>query len=60
MRVFSEMLKLVRVIVGARCTLSPADIDQVIDLRAKSFTLLKARAGFTKFEIVKDKRGFKG
>ncbi len=57
---FGESLTLVSVIAGARCTLSLADIDEAIDLQPKGVTVIKARAGFTKFEIVKDKRGFKG
>jgi|ERR1700730_6173930 hypothetical protein len=54
---FSDSLKLVEVIAGARC---PATRSQIIEAVTplSGITLIKARAGFQRFEIVKDQRGF--
>ena len=55
---FGEELRLVNVIAGTRCLLSQSEIIQALGALAPDVKLIKARAGFTKFEIVKDKRGF--
>jgi hypothetical protein len=55
---FDEMLRLVKVFAGARCSLSESTIAEAMGPLAKDTALLKARAGFGKFEIVKDERGF--
>jgi hypothetical protein len=54
---FGETLKLVEVIVGARCDLT----EQMISEALRPFCnvpIIKARAGFSRFEIVEDRRGF--
>jgi hypothetical protein len=54
---FGESLKLVEVIVGARCKLTRNEIlDALRPL--ENIRLIKARPGFQRFEIVKDQRGF--
>ena len=53
---FGEILRLVKVFAGARCSLSESKIVEALGPLAKETTLLKARAGFGKFEIVKDER----
>ncbi len=55
---FGEQLRLVKVIAGARCVVSGREIKSALGSLADSVKLVKARAGFTKFEIVKDERGF--
>jgi hypothetical protein len=55
---FGEELGLVKVIAGARCSLSEGEIVGALGSLAKDVALVKARAGFKAFEIVKDKRGF--
>lgn len=55
---FDQTLRPVTVIVGARCKLSKKDITKVLGPLAKQVKVIKARAGFTKFEIVQDKGGF--
>lgn len=55
---FGEMLKLVKVIAGARCSLSEGEIMEALGSLAKSTCVIKARAGFKAFDIVKDERGF--
>ena len=55
---FGEKLELKKVIAGARCSLSLLEINQALGSLAEQVTVIKGRAGFTKFEIVKDKRGF--
>jgi len=56
---FGEALRLVKVIAGARSSLPESKIVLALGPLAKEITLVKARAGFTGFEIVKDKRGFR-
>lgn len=56
---FDETLKLVMVIAGARCKLSRSEITEALGPSANQVQVIKARPGFTKFEIVKDQRGFK-
>jgi hypothetical protein len=54
---FGERLKLMSVIAGARCTLTKGEIlDAMVPL--KGVELIKARAGFHRFEIVRDKSAF--
>jgi hypothetical protein len=55
---FDETLKLVMAIAGARCKLSKSEITQALGPLASQVRVIKARPGFTKFEIVKDQRGF--
>jgi hypothetical protein len=55
---FGESLKLVEVIAGARCSLARNEILEAIR-PISNVRLIKARAGFRRFEIVKDRRGFK-
>jgi hypothetical protein len=55
---FREELKLVKVIVGARCSILESDIVGALGPLADDVSLVKARAGFREFEIVRDKRGF--
>ncbi|HVZ60880.1 MAG TPA: DUF2971 domain-containing protein [Terriglobales bacterium] len=55
---FDDTLRLVRVIAGARCKLSKNEILKALGTLAKKVKVIKARAGFTKFEIVRDERGF--
>jgi hypothetical protein len=57
---FGEKLRLTRVIAGARCRLSETEILEALKPTADGVALVKARAGFKGFEIVKDKRGFAG
>ena len=54
---FDETLRLVAVIVGARCTLSRSDLTEALGTLAKDVTLIKARPGFLRFEIVQQQRG---
>lgn len=55
---FGESLKLVEVIAGARCNLARKEILEALR-PLTNVNLIKARPGFHRFEIVKDKRGFK-
>jgi hypothetical protein len=55
---FGKELNLVKVIAGARCSLLESEIVEALGPLAKDVILVKARAGFKEFEIVKDKRGF--
>jgi hypothetical protein len=55
---FDDTLRLVEVIAGARCTLPRSAITRALGPLAKQISFIKARAGFTKFEIVTDQRGF--
>lgn len=54
---FGESLKLVEVIVGTRCKLTQNDILEG-SRPLNNVTLIKARPGFRRFEIVEDLRGF--
>jgi hypothetical protein len=56
---FDDTLRPVSVIAGARCKLAKAEIIDALGPLKKHVDLIKARAGFTRFEIVKDKRGFR-
>lgn len=55
---FGEMLTLATVIGGARCSLSLAEVREALGPLGEHVTVIKARAGFERFEIVKDKRGW--
>lgn len=57
---FSEMLRPTMVIAGARCTLSRSEIVNALGNLESTVELIKARAGFTKFEVVKDLKAFQG
>jgi hypothetical protein len=54
---FGEALKLVQVIVGARCNLTRNEIHEALH-PLNNGELIKARPGFHRFEIVEDQRGF--
>jgi hypothetical protein len=49
---FDDKLRLVEVIVGARCTVPKSAIVRAIAPFTTEINLIKARAGFRKFEIV--------
>jgi len=55
---FGPSLRLVEVIAGARCLLSKSKILEAAKPLEKEIKLIKARAGFHRFEIVEDQRGF--
>jgi hypothetical protein len=55
---FDEDLRLVEIIVGDRCTVPRSAIVRAV-VPLTEINLIKARAGFTKFEIVIDQRGLK-
>ncbi|HEY2392241.1 MAG TPA: DUF2971 domain-containing protein [Candidatus Angelobacter sp.] len=56
---FSEILKPTKVIVGLRCTLSQSDVINALGSMTSQVDVIKARAGFKEFKIVKDERGFR-
>jgi hypothetical protein len=53
---FDANMKLGSVILGARCLTSIADIVKIVGKVDQPVEIWKARAGFTKFEIVQQKR----
>lgn len=55
---FGAMLRPFAVIAGARCKLTKTEIINALEPLEKQVELIKARPGFTKFEIVTDQRGF--
>jgi hypothetical protein len=55
---FGDALKPFAVIAGARCITPQEKIIQALGPLSKQVELVKARAGFRRFEIVKDRRGF--
>jgi len=55
---FGEALRLIKVIAGARCTLLESEVAQALGPLTENVGVIRARAGFRKFEIVKDRRGF--
>lgn len=57
-REFDDILRPVEVIAGATCTVSKAEIRQALGTLKKAVMLVKARAGFKRFAIVVDRRGF--
>ena len=56
---FGTALKLDKVIAGARCSLSERQIEAAIGPLSEEVIIMKARAGFKEFEIVKDQLGFR-
>lgn len=54
---FDESLRLVDLIVGARSALPRVAIVRALGATTGEVTLMKARAGFGKFEVVVDQRG---
>jgi hypothetical protein len=56
---FSDTLRLVEVIAGANCTVPRIGITRALGPAAEHVAITKARAGFTRFEVVADQRGFK-
>ncbi len=56
---FGPTLRLEKVIAGARCSLSEMQITRAIEPLVERVILIKARAGFKEFEIVKDQLGFR-
>jgi hypothetical protein len=55
---FGSDLKPFTVIAGPRCETTMEEIVQALGPFEKGSQLIKARAGFKRFEIVKDRRGF--
>lgn len=55
---FTDTLQLKEVIAGANCTVPRPAIERALGHQATSISIIKARAGFTKFEVVVDQRGF--
>jgi hypothetical protein len=55
---FDRQLKLVEVIAGARCNLRRSQIVDVLGGLATQVRIIKARAGFRRFEIVENRQGF--
>ncbi len=53
---FSENLALIQVILGERSKVTRAKLDTVLGARATKVQKFKSRAGFTKFEVVENKR----
>lgn len=53
---FSENLALNQVILGERSKVTRAKLDKVLGDRASKIQKFKSRAGFTKFEVVENKR----
>lgn len=54
---FGELLKLVEVIIGARSSLTRSQVLEALR-PLEHVKLTKARAGFQRFEVVEDQRGF--
>jgi hypothetical protein len=57
---FGSELKLLKVIAGAKCSLSQRQIIRALGPLAENVTVIKARAAFKEFQIVEDRRGFPG
>ena len=53
---FEEDLKLVQIVAGARCNLARNEILEAFH-PVNNIGLIKAPAGFRRFEIVEDQRG---
>lgn len=49
---FGEFIVLREVIIGARCNLTSADVAKLVCKVENSVSVIKARPGFTKFEVV--------
>jgi hypothetical protein len=56
---FGPILRLKKVIAGARCSLPERQIAAAIGPLSDEVIVMKARAGFKEFEIVKDQLGFR-
>jgi hypothetical protein len=56
---FDDTLRLVEVIAGARGTVPKSAITRALGSLHGEVLLTKSRAGFTRFEIVRDERGFR-
>jgi hypothetical protein len=56
---FGSMLNLRRVIAGARCSLRLDELKEAAGSYVGDLTFVKARPGFTEFEIVKDQKDFR-
>lgn len=57
-REFDASLSLLAVIAGARCSVTKQEIEEALGSGTDNVELIKARPGFTEFEIVIDQRGF--
>jgi hypothetical protein len=55
---FDESLRLVEVIAGVRCRATKEAIQNELGEAERGIRLIKARAGFKRFEVVVDQRGF--
>jgi hypothetical protein len=53
---FSEKLVLAQVILGERSQVTRAKLDKVLGSSAEKIQKFKSRAGFTKFEVVENRR----
>lgn len=56
---FDDKLRLVEVIAGASCSVPWSAIMRALGADKEGISVIKARAGFTRFEVVKDQRGFR-
>ena len=56
---FDKKLRPFIVIAGAKCTIQEDAIKHALGPLAAQVDVIKARPGFTNFEIVKDQRGFR-
>jgi Protein of unknown function (DUF2971) len=55
---FDNALRLRAVIVGARCEVSRQTLTENLRSEDRGIKIVKARAGFKRFEVVRDERGF--
>ena len=55
---FDQTLRLTTVIAGARCLVSHNGLLEALKERARYVALIKGRAAFTKFHVVRNQRGF--
>ena len=58
-RDFDDTIRPVIVIAGTRCPVGKRELKQALGSLAQTVKLIKARAGFKRFEIVEDQRGFR-
>jgi hypothetical protein len=56
---FGDDLRLMEVIAGARCSVPERSFARALVPSASHVKTIKARAGFGKFEMVEDQRGFR-
>jgi hypothetical protein len=52
---FDEKLRIVEVIIGARCKVPLSEIEKALGAAASQVKIIKARAAYDKFEMVEDK-----